>query len=73
MAGIPRGNNPTTAPQGSGNVGRDGKGSGLVGMRSAGKGVGGMEPTVLYLMVLVVIEILAYGALRYAFRGVHGG
>lgn len=74
MAGIQRGGgNPTTAPQGSGNVGREGKGSGLMGMRSAGAGAGGMEPTTVYLVILVIAEILLYGAARYYFKDVHGG
>lgn len=34
---------------------------------------GGSHPTVLFLVVLVVMEIGAYAALRWAFRSVHGG
>lgn len=70
MAGINRG--VTTAPQGR-SEGRDGKGQGLVGMRYTRNSNGSWEPTVLYLLLLVVVEIVAYGALRYAFRSVHGG
>lgn len=31
------------------------------------------HPTVINLLVLVVLEIIAYGLLRYAFRTFHGG
>lgn len=31
------------------------------------------HPTVVNLLVLVVVEIVAYGVLRYAFRTFHGG
>lgn len=33
----------------------------------------GWTPTVANLLVLVVLEIAAYCALRWAFRTVHGG
>lgn len=69
MAGISRA--VTTESQGSGNTGREGKGWGLRGMRYSN--AGGTEPTVLYLILLIIAEVFAYGALRYAFRGVHGG
>lgn len=31
------------------------------------------HPTVVSLLVLIVLEILAYGVLRWAFRTAHGG
>lgn len=31
------------------------------------------HPTVVNLLILVVLEIVAYGVLRYAFRQFHGG
>lgn len=31
------------------------------------------HPTVVNLLVLVIVEIAAYAALRYAFRSFHGG
>lgn len=70
MAGINR-SGASTAPQGQ-SVGREGKGYGLIGMRYS-KGNGGWEPSVVYLLILVVAEILLYGYFRYAFRGAHGG
>lgn len=39
-----------------------------------GNAAGGTwTPTVVNLVVLVVIEIAAYAALRYVFRTAHGG
>lgn len=69
MAGISR--DTSTASQGSGDTGRDGKGFGLRGMRYTASGK--TEPTVIYLLLLIFIEIIGYGALKYLFRGVHGG
>jgi hypothetical protein len=69
MASISR--DATTAPQGSGNTGRWGKGFGLVGQRYAGPN--NTEPTVMYLILLIILEMVGYGVLRYVFRGVHGG
>lgn len=69
MAGISR--DTSTAPQSSGNTGINGKGSGFRGMRYLNSG--SMEPTVLYLMLLILAEIIGYGMLRYTFRSVHGG
>lgn len=70
MASISR---ASTAPQGQ-SEGREGKGFGLRGLRKSRHTNGGnWEPTVLYLMLLVILEFVAYGALRYAFRSVHGG
>jgi hypothetical protein len=71
MAGINR--DTSTAPQGSGNVGRDGKGWGLRGVRWSNSGGGTWEPTITYLILLVIAEIFAFSALRYTFKGVHGG
>jgi len=31
------------------------------------------HPTVLNLVILIVLEIVAYAAMRYAFRSAHGG
>lgn len=31
------------------------------------------HPTVVNLLILIVLEIIAFGALRYAFRTAHGG
>lgn len=72
MAGIPRGQLSNTAPQGQAE-GRSGKGFGLVGMTGDSSPLGDWEPTVVYLLVLVIIEFAAYCGLRYAFRNVHGG
>lgn len=73
MAGINRNvGDISTAPDGSGNVGRDGKGSGMRGMKRY-TGGGSWEPTVMYLILLTLVEIFAYGMLRYVFKGVHGG
>jgi hypothetical protein len=39
-----------------------------------GGGAGGTwHPTVVGLLVLIVLEILGYGLLRWAFRTAHGG
>jgi hypothetical protein len=70
MAGINRSGSASTAPQGQ-SEGRNGKGQGLDRYKPAT--AGGWEPTVVFLLALVVLEIVGYGALRYAFRGVHGG
>jgi hypothetical protein len=44
------------------------------GTVQAGKPAGRTwHPTVVNLLILVSLEILAYGLLRYAFRTVHGG
>jgi hypothetical protein len=40
---------------------------------AAGPDLAAWNPTVLNLTVLIVIEIGAYLALRYAFRTTHGG
>ena len=37
-------------------------------MPSAGKGASDWHPTVAHLLVILVIEIGAFAALRYAFR-----
>lgn len=31
------------------------------------------QPTVLNLTILIVLELVAFASLRYAFRGAHGG
>jgi hypothetical protein len=42
-------------------------------MRRFGNGNSGWTPTVVNLAILVLIEVAAYAALRYAFRTAHGG
>lgn len=59
----------STAPNGQ-SVGVRGKGWGL--MKSSNT-AGNWEPTLTYLLLLVVAEMIAFCALRYAFRSVHGG
>jgi len=61
----------SNAPQGQ-SVGRSGKGWGL-GIRNMNYRGGPWEPTVTYLLILVVLEFFAFCALRYAFQSVHGG
>lgn len=69
MAGM----NPRNISQeGSAAVGRNGSGWGLLGMGGQGEG-GTWHPTVTYLVVLVILEFLAFAAMRYTFRKVHGG
>lgn len=44
--------------------------------KSAGGGSAGprdWEPTVLNLVILIVLETVAFGLLRYVFRSAHGG
>jgi len=71
MAGIPRGNLPSTAPQGQ-SEGRSGNGWGLATGERSRYG-GDWEPTVTYLLILIVAEFVAYAALRYTFRSSLGG
>lgn len=73
MAGINRSGTASTAPQGQ-SEGRSGKGQGLLGMRyKKSDSNGGWEPTTLYLILLVIVEITIYGVARYSLKGVHGG
>lgn len=75
MAGIRRGDVVNTAPNGS-SIGREGNGQGLVtgkGSRYSSMSLGQWEPTVVYLLLLTILEIFAYAGLRYLFRSVHGG
>lgn len=67
---VNRNNVTTTSPNSA--VGRNGSGYGLFnyGKRNAS---GKWEPSVVYLLLLVVLEFVGYCALRYAFRSVHGG
>lgn len=60
----------SNAPQGQ-SVGINGKGWGLTSL--GGGRSGPWEPTVTYLLVLIVLEFVAYAALRYTFKSVHGG
>jgi hypothetical protein len=71
MAGINRAL-PSTTPEGQ-SEGRFGKGQGLLGIGRYTAGTGNWEPTVVYLIVLIIAEILLYGYLRVAFKSVHGG
>lgn len=54
----------------SGNVtaGPDGKGAAVPGLSPATGSKSGWTPTVANLLVLVVFELAAFAALRYAFR-----
>lgn len=45
-------------------------GAGTASKRSL---VAGWTPTVANLLLLVVVEMVAYAGLRYAFRNAHGG
>jgi hypothetical protein len=40
---------------------------------AGGGGAGQWHPTVMNLMVLIALEVVAFGALRWAFRSAHGG
>lgn len=60
-------------PQGTSTTGREGKGFGLRGMVPRYTSGGNWQPTATYLILLVILEIFAYGMLRYVFKGVHGG
>jgi hypothetical protein len=40
---------------------------------SAGYNPKDWQPTVLNLVILIVLETLAFGCLRYVFRSAHGG
>jgi hypothetical protein len=75
MAGVNRHNTAGTAGQGQ-SEGRMGQGQGLLGTSSNSRyasSIGSWEPTTVYLVGFVILEIAAYAGLRYAFRGVHGG
>ena len=57
-------------------AGGTGSGAGPRGLMTTGTGprsAGGFSPTVINLLGLVVLEIGAYVALRYAFKTAHGG
>lgn len=58
---------------GSGGVGASGAGYGLVSGTRSRIGAGDWQPTVVYLLILVVVEMAAFAGLRYTFRSVHGG
>jgi hypothetical protein len=57
---------------GSGGVGASGMGYGIMSTRSR-ISAGQWEPTVVYLLLLVLFEMAAFAGLRYTFRSVHGG
>ena len=40
---------------------------------NSGGGAHQWHPTVVSLLVLILLEILGYGVLRWAFRTAHGG
>lgn len=42
-------------------------------MKTPGAGPKDWHPTVLNLLILIVLELVAFSALRYFFRGAHGG
>lgn len=46
---------------------------GATTVRGAVAGGNSWHPTVINLLILIVLEIVAYGVLRYAFRQFHGG
>ena len=46
---------------------------GATTVRGAVAGGTTWHPTVVNLLILLVLEIVAYGVLRYAFRQFHGG
>lgn len=68
---VNRNNVTTTSPDGQ-TVGRNGGGYGLFNLNRR-KGGSNWEPSTFYLVALVILEFVAYCALRYAFRSVHGG
>lgn len=56
-------------PAGAVSVGPDGRGATVPGLSPAtGAGKSSWTPTVANLLVLVVLELAAFAALRYAFR-----
>lgn len=58
----------------SGGVGATGNGYGLAPSTGRSRvSAGQWQPTVLYLLLLVVIEMAVFAGLRYTFRTVHGG
>lgn len=68
---ISRGAPPTNSEGNT--IGVNGKGQGLMGLGRYASGSGKWEPSVVYLIVLVILEIVLYGYLRMAFKSVHGG
>lgn len=58
-------------------AGGTGSGAGPRGLMTTGTGprvgMGGFSPTVINLLALVLLEIGAYVALRFAFKTAHGG
>lgn len=72
MAAVNRNKVTNTSPVGQ-SVGVNGKGYGLGNNLSVRGKATAWQPTVVYLLVLVVAEMFAYCGLRYAFRQVHGG
>lgn len=44
-----------------------------VATATAGASPRDWQPTVLNLVILIVLELLAFAALRYTFRSAHGG
>lgn len=54
-------------------AGGTGSMAGPAGVATPGTNRAGWTPTVANLVVLIVLEIAAYAALRWAFRTAHGG
>lgn len=53
---------------------RTGASGGSVGSLYEGVGrAASSHPTVLFLLGMVILEMFAFGGLRYVFRSVHGG
>lgn len=71
MVAVPRNKVVTTPKESSNTVGRDGKGYGLTS--SLKFDMSTWTPTLTNLLILVMLEVVGYCGLRYAFRQVHGG
>jgi hypothetical protein len=54
-------------------VGKNGRGWGFTTPSAGSSVTSGWQPTVVYLLLLVIAELFAFSALRYVFRSVHGG
>lgn len=63
-AGLSVGKSQT--PRSDAAVAKNASGGGAAGPRD-------WQPTVLNLVILIVLETVAFGLLRYAFRSAHGG
>lgn len=55
-------------------VGSRGRGWGLgTYVRNGNRWGGAWEPTVTFLIALIILEFVAFAGLKYAFKSVHGG